>query len=175
MNIIIQIEDDKYIFQSDGKIYSKKYKKYIGSKTIAGYIEVLLCYNNIKIKGLAHRIIYKKFFNEIPIDLQVDHINNNRSDNSINNLQLLTRKENMNKLSKYKNNKSGYVGVSYSKNTKKWAVDFPNYKQKRFVSLFSAIIYRKYIEYIEGRFNKINIIYKIKYFRHNLHVKNILI
>jgi len=160
MDILINIDDGRYIFQSDGKIYSKKYKKYIGSITNAGYMEVSLYNKDRKIKGLLHRILYEKFFNKIPENYLVDHINHNRLDNNINNLRIVTHSENMKNLSKYKNNISGHTGVSYSKNSKKWAVDFPNYKQKSFISLFSAVIFRKFVEYKEGRFYKIQVFYQ---------------
>lgn len=44
---------------------------------------------------LIHRVIWEMFKGEIPDGLQIDHINSNRSDNRIENLQLVTPKQNV--------------------------------------------------------------------------------
>ena len=41
------------------------------------------------------RVIYAWFFGEVPADMDVDHIDNDSLNNSVYNLQLLTRKENI--------------------------------------------------------------------------------
>lgn len=67
-----------------------------------------------------HRIIFKMFTGEEP-DC-IDHINNNPSDNRIENLQALTHSDNLFKGSGKlrKHNTSGYKGVHYDKKRKKW-------------------------------------------------------
>lgn len=47
----------------------------------------------------VHRVVYAWFRGEVPEDMIVDHIDTNKSDNSIENLQLLTQDENMAKYS----------------------------------------------------------------------------
>lgn len=47
----------------------------------------------------VHRVVYAWFRGEVPEDMVVDHIDRNKSDNSIENLQLLTQDENMAKYS----------------------------------------------------------------------------
>lgn len=62
----------------------------------------------------AHRIIYEMHNGTIPKGMQVDHINCNRSDNRIENLQLMSNKQNSRKAAIQtlsKNNKSGVRGV----------------------------------------------------------------
>ena len=55
--------------------------------------------------------------------VEVDHINNNKLDNRVENLRLCTRHENMRNLPLSKNNTSGYKGVLVRKGKKKTAYD----------------------------------------------------
>ena len=66
----------------------------------------------------AHRLVYIYHHGFYPIML--DHINNNRSDNRIENLREATARQNgMNKVTG-SNNTSGVKGVHFCKSTKKW-------------------------------------------------------
>ena len=47
----------------------------------------------------VHRVVYAWFRGEVPEDMVVDHIDTNKADNSLENLQLLTQDENMAKYS----------------------------------------------------------------------------
>jgi len=59
----------------------------------AGYLQV---YNtHTKKKEYLHRVIWEELNSSIPGDLTIDHINNNKLDNRIENLQLLTRSANV--------------------------------------------------------------------------------
>lgn len=76
---------------------TKKEKILIGSKVGRGYKIVSLSKNG-KIKNfLIHRLVYKAFVGNIPQGLQVDHVSNNKTDNRLQNLQLLTPSENCKK------------------------------------------------------------------------------
>ena len=44
----------------------------------------------------VHRLVYETFIGEIPLGLEIDHLNTVRSDNCLNNLRCVTRKENLN-------------------------------------------------------------------------------
>jgi hypothetical protein len=45
----------------------------------------------------AHRIIYQTLVGDIPDGYEIDHIDNNRQNNSIDNLRIVTRSQNMKK------------------------------------------------------------------------------
>ena len=81
--------------------------------------------------------------------LIIDHIDRNPLNNRKSNLKICTVNENNKNLSKYRNNTSGYNGVRYCNNKKRFiAQRMINYKliSKSFRTLKEAIEYRKYLE-----------------------------
>lgn len=61
----------------------------------------------------AHRLCWKIYHRkDIPVGYEVDHINQDRSDNRISNLRLVTMAQNMRNKRKYRSNNSGIVGVA---------------------------------------------------------------
>ena len=60
----------------------------------SGYVHINLSANGEKHQVRAHRVIYMAAYGHIPDGMVVDHINNDKSDNRIGNLQLMTAKEN---------------------------------------------------------------------------------
>lgn len=88
---------DYVVIPNEGLIWSKKRKKFIGNKNQNGYYQTVLTDDNGKeTKGCLHRFIYKAVNGPIPESLQVNHLDENKSNNSIFNLNLLTPKENLN-------------------------------------------------------------------------------
>jgi uncharacterized protein YeaC (DUF1315 family) len=68
---------------------------------------------------LAHRLIWAFHNGEWP-DGCIDHINGDRSDNSMVNLRVVTHSENNKNAAMRKDNTSGHTGVSWSKPQNKW-------------------------------------------------------
>lgn len=64
--------------------------------TYNGYLRINLRKNKIQKSFLVHRLVYETFNGEIPKDMQVNHINEIKTDNSVWNLNLMTPKENTN-------------------------------------------------------------------------------
>ena len=89
-----------YAASKDGDVINVKTKKIMTmSKNNCGYL-----YFNIYNKKLKkskphaqHRFVYEVFKETIPSYLEIDHINNLKTDNRIKNLQLLTHKQNIGK------------------------------------------------------------------------------
>ncbi len=76
----------------------------------------------IGIKGKlykAHRIIWAMKTGKWPT-YQIDHINENPSDNRWVNLREATKSQNMMNITRIKSNKSGYKGVSFDNKNNKW-------------------------------------------------------
>lgn len=85
------------IYPKDGKIWSLKRDKFIGDKTPNGYFRCTLYSDNGHIwKENVHRLIYIACYGEIPKGMQVNHIDEDKTNNSIFNLNLMTPKENNN-------------------------------------------------------------------------------
>jgi len=69
----------------------------------------------------THRVIATAFFGEIPDGMTVDHINGVRSDNRVENLRLVSHKQNMRGFcTKSKGKSSQYRGVCWTKGPQKW-------------------------------------------------------
>jgi len=66
---------------------------------------------------LAHRVMWALEYGTWP-DGDIDHVNQNKTDNRICNLRTASKTENARNKTTYKNNTSGFVGVSRCKN--KW-------------------------------------------------------
>ena len=89
---------NRYAASKDGQIFGKKHKiilKKILNKGNGGYL-FFFAYNE---KGRrfysVSRFVYECFYGKIPKDKEVDHVDNNKVNNCIDNLQLLSRKENV--------------------------------------------------------------------------------
>ena len=65
-------------------------------KTLDGYLQVVLTKNGKGISKTIHTLVYKTFVGPIPTDYQVNHIDENKNNNCVWNLNLLTHKENSN-------------------------------------------------------------------------------
>ncbi|WP_368897741.1 HNH endonuclease, partial [Morganella morganii] len=86
-----------------------------GTVDAFGYVRIVLRNKNYK----AHRLAWAVMFGEFP-ELDIDHINGNKSDNRISNLRLATHQENMRNRKMPKTNTSGVKGVYWDREKKKW-------------------------------------------------------
>jgi len=102
----------KSFVRSDGRIL----KPGLGG---VGYLTVALCNGDKKKSRTVHQLVAEAFLNHEPCGykLVVDHIDNDPLNNNINNLQLVSQRQNT---SKKKNTSSKYTGVHFNKKAKKW-------------------------------------------------------
>ena len=86
---------DRYEANRDGIVRHVENKKDVGYISNSGYILIdIRCRGNRK-RYLKHRFIFECFFGKInDAKLLVDHINNIKTDNRLENLQLITPREN---------------------------------------------------------------------------------
>lgn len=119
-----------------------------------GYYRVNL-YKNKKRKSLyIHQLVAMAFLQHIPSghELIVDHIDNNKTNNRLDNLQIISSRENSSKDRWRYNPSSYYTGVSYSYGKNKWesriSVNGSSFHLGYFINEFMAHLeYRKALEY----------------------------
>ena len=70
---------------------------------------------------------------------EIDHIDGNKLNNRRGNLRFCTRAENSNNRRKYKNNTSGYKGISWNKQAKKWQCRLCFNSKAHYIGLYSDI------------------------------------
>jgi hypothetical protein len=96
----------------------------------------------------AHRIIWTMFNGGIPEDKVIDHIDGIRHHNKIENLRICTFQENHFNRGKQSNNKSGYKGVSWHSQKKRWVAQIKIQGKNKFLGFFNdpILAYEKYCE-----------------------------
>jgi hypothetical protein len=135
------IENNHYSVSSFGRVRNDKTNKYIslclGNN---GYYRCHLWNNNKQKTFLIHRLVATAFIDNPENKPQVDHINNNKNDNRIENLRWVTDKENKkNQIRNKQNINEKYIsqmGNVYRLRIKKQNID------KVFKTLVEAVEYR---------------------------------
>lgn len=93
---------DNYIEVSNtGKVRSISTKyEYTPQNNGHGYLTINVIYRKngviyYKLRDYIHRLVIKTFIGDIPDGYEINHIDFNRSNNMLNNLEIVTRKQNM--------------------------------------------------------------------------------
>lgn len=123
---------DGYYVAKSGKVITTKVKGGQGRINIFqprehcykvdkdGYLEVCLSFieNNRHIRKYyrVHRLVYETLMGDIPQELTIDHIDANPQNNSIENLQILTRENNTRKALKNKKSPKRFMYQLYKNN-----------------------------------------------------------
>lgn len=123
------IPDYEGSYQASNLGRIKSLKKYRGSNDnilklchdTKGYLQVLLSLNNKKETIKVHQLVAMAFLNHTRCKyrLVINHKDFNIINNNVNNLEIITSRENSNK--KHIKSSSGYTGVVYNKRLKKWS------------------------------------------------------
>ena len=114
--------EGQYQVSNLGNVKSIRFnrEKLLSPSIYKGYLYVILYRNKIRTTKRIHQLVAMAFLNHIPcgLDLVVNHINLNKSDNRLVNLEVISARKNTNK--KHLKNSSIYTGVCYLKSRKKW-------------------------------------------------------
>ena len=145
LKILQELKDSLKYDKEEGKFYWKKrYSNRIHIEDVAGSYSNR--YASLTVKGykfLIHKLVWY-FENDLyPDDSQIDHIDQDTHNNRIDNLRIVTAKENSMNKPKRRDNTSGITGVSFDKQTNKWVVRIKNHEGKyenrgRFTSIDEA-------------------------------------
>lgn len=132
--------DGIYDASSTGRVRSLKFNK---SKVLkntlskSGYLKVVLC-NSLGQKTISvHQLVAMGFLSHTPNGhkVVVDHIDNNKLNNNVSNLQLITSRGN---ISKDQKGSSRYTGVHWHKASMKWVAQIEINGKKNHLGLFTS-------------------------------------
>lgn len=145
---MVDDEDFDYLSQwkwgiSKGYATRKSYLGFIDGKHKRGFFSM-------------HRVINKTL-----VGMDTDHINGDRLDNRKENLRSATRTENIFNRPKHKNSRSGYKGVNWRKDLKKWRAEIQFNGIRKTIGFFENIddavkAYDECAIQYHGKFAKIN-------------------
>ena len=119
-----------------------------------GYMCVTLCKNGNEVSKKIHHLVFDTFVGDNRDGLQIDHINENKLDNRVDNLQLLTNRENTSKGCRYKYKSSKYTGVSKYYN--KWRSQIYKNGSRKHLGYFNcetaaSIAYQRELNLLTGK------------------------
>ena len=134
-----------------------------------GYSRVSLYKKGKGKKLYVHRLVIQAFEGEVPKgkNLVVDHIDNDKSNNKLVNLQVISSRKNSSKDQWRRHPTSLYTGVCYSSAKKKWESSISVNGSSHHLGYFNidteaALEYRKALEYYEEYSDLKNYSFKIK-------------
>lgn len=113
-----------YQVSNVGNVKSFKHgkEKILTPSASKGYLSVMLCKNGVKKNSRVNKIVWEAF--NYKTNLSIDHINDNKLDNRIENLQAISHRENITKIgfsvTKKNHKTSKYTGVCWDKSKNKW-------------------------------------------------------
>ena len=141
------IEIKAYIYYPEtGQVYSKYLNRNLAIHKGNEYIRIVV---DGKMKK-AHRYFYELYHNLcVHPNYQIDHINRNKLDNSIENLRILSRPENQQNRDKQINSTSGLKGVHWHKRVNKWQASIGINGKKIHLGYYDSeeIAYEVYLNY----------------------------
>ena len=115
------IDYTNYSISSLGAIRNDKTKRIMKlSLNTIGYLKIGLCKNGIKKMFLQHQLMGLHFILNPNNYNQIDHINNIKDDNRLENLRWVNSSQNNRNRKKLVNCSSQYQGVCWDKRDKKW-------------------------------------------------------
>lgn len=127
-----------------------------GCQTAGGYTQIVIDNRAY----YAHRLAWLYLRGEWP-DAGIDHRDGNPSNNKFYNLRPATQVENMHNTSAQKNNTSGFKGVTWHRQRRKWAAQAYIEGKHIHIGLFknkedAARAYNHAIKYLHGEFARPN-------------------
>jgi hypothetical protein len=125
-----------------------------GSKCGAGYLKVLLCKGGLKKNKRIHQLVAESFLGHKPEKgvYVVDHIDEDRLNNKLENLQIISHRANISKSKKLNSDKSSkYTGVIFIKSKNTFRADAKLNGKSKFLGHFKSELEAKdaYINFLK--------------------------
>lgn len=109
---------DDYQIDLYGNVYSVRRGIILKPCINKGYHHVVIRRDGKSYKTPIHRLLYQTFVGELIPGMHIDHIDHNRSNNSLSNLRQISHRANSSH--RKKKHTSKYVGVCWVSKVKKW-------------------------------------------------------
>ena len=106
---ILDFED--YSVNEYGEVFSKRGKPLCQWNDNMGYKQVVLYKNGKRYYKRVHRLVYEAFYGKIKDKLIVNHIDENKNNNNVNNLEVITNAQNIKHFHEYNELKSYDISV----------------------------------------------------------------
>jgi hypothetical protein len=109
-----------YEVSNEGNIRSVKSGNILkGFTNPRGYTQINL-FNGIERTYYVHKLVAEAFLEKVEGKTEIDHINNDKSNNNVSNLRYCTHQENCRNKRMMSNNTSGVKGVNWDKDVGMW-------------------------------------------------------
>jgi hypothetical protein len=134
--------DGLYSIDEDGKVYSHISNKYLkpalNRNENRGLLFVVLVKEKKNHIKYIHKLVAENYLEHVPCgyEVVVDHIDNNKLNNNVNNLQLISNRLNLSKDKKNKTSK--YTGVCWNKQKSKWVSQISIGMKKIYLGQFDS-------------------------------------
>ena len=129
---------DNYSISNLGNVKNKSGKIMRTRINTHGYVIINLQKNKVKYTETLHRLVALTFIPNPDNKKCVDHIDNNRQNNNLENLRWATYQEN-NQNQSLKKNKSGVKGVYWNKMMNKWQAQITCHGKNKCIGIFDTL------------------------------------
>jgi hypothetical protein len=131
---------ENYMISNEGRVFSIKRNKFL--KPILndrGYYIVDLYTNGLVKRFRVHRLVSRAFLDNNENKRCIDHINNIKTDNRLENLRWCSYTENNRNTTIRKDNTSGIKGISFNKQINKYCAYIRINKKKKHIGYFTTL------------------------------------
>lgn len=129
---------DRTVNHKDGSKTFRKGKVLKQTDNGRGYFHVFLSKNSVEKNSPVHQIVALCFLNHKPCGFNrvINHIDMNPKNNRLDNLEIVSVRQNLNR--KHQKHTSKYVGVGYDKRKRKWRSRIYIDGERKYLGMFNC-------------------------------------